>query len=59
MPGPVKPVHARPWVGAAEHGDFVAQQEKFDVVCGEGAAHQEDQYEYRVARGPMLRQHAS
>src|SRR3954449_1744626 len=36
---PVRPVHARPWVGAAQDGDFVAQHEKLDVLGGGGAAH--------------------
>ena len=43
--GPVGPVQAWPWVGAAQHGDFVAQHEELDVLGGGRAAHQQDQPE--------------
>ena len=29
---PVRPVHARSWVGAAQNGDLVAQHEELDVL---------------------------
>ena len=38
--GSVGPVHARSWVGAAEHSDLVAEREKHDVFGGGGAGHQ-------------------
>ena len=38
--GPVRPVHARSWLGAAEHSDLVAEREKLDVLGGGGAGHQ-------------------
>ena len=38
--GSVSPVHARTWVGPAEHSDFVAQHEKLDVLGGGGASEQ-------------------
>ena len=38
--GPVRPVHARLWIGAAQDGDLVAQHEEFDVLGGGRAAHQ-------------------
>jgi hypothetical protein len=38
--GPVGPVHARSWVGAAQDGDLVAQHEELDVLRGGRAAHQ-------------------
>ena len=44
--GPVGPVHARSWVGAAQDGDFVAQHEELDVLGGGRAAHQQDQSEH-------------
>ena len=40
--GPVRPVHARSWVGAAQDGDLVAQHEELDVLGG-GRAAQQDQ----------------
>jgi hypothetical protein len=36
--GPVRPVQARPRVGAAQDGDLVPEQEKLDVLGG-GRAH--------------------
>ena len=30
--GPVRPVHAWSWVGAAQDGDLVAQHEELDVL---------------------------
>ena len=36
--GPVRPVQARSWVGAAEYGDLVPQHEQFDVLGGGRAA---------------------
>ena len=44
--GPVRPVQARSWAGAAEYGDFVAQDEELDVLGGASAAHQQDQTEH-------------
>ena len=38
--GPVGPVHARSWVGAAQDGDLVAQHEELDVLRGGRAAQQ-------------------
>ena len=38
--GPVRPVHAWSWVGAAEDGDLVPQHEELDVLGGGRAAHQ-------------------
>ena len=35
--GPVRPVQARSWVGAAQDGDVVAQHEELDVL-GAGRA---------------------
>ena len=43
---PVRPVHAWPWVSAAEHGDFVAQDKELDVLRGGRAARQQDQPEH-------------
>src|SRR4029078_8678880 len=37
--GPVRPVHAWSWVGAAQDGDLVAQHEELDVLRGGRAAH--------------------
>ena len=37
--GPVRPVHAWSWVGAAQDGDLVAQHEELDVLAGGHAAH--------------------
>jgi hypothetical protein len=42
---PVRPVHAWSWVGAAEHGDLVAQHEELDVLGGGRATRQQDQPE--------------
>ena len=42
---PVRPVHARSWVGAAEDGDFVAQHKELDFLGRGRAAHQQDQPE--------------
>ena len=44
--GPVRPVQARSWVGAAQHGDLVAQHEELDVLGGGRAAQQQDQPEH-------------
>ena len=44
--GPVRPVQAWSWVGAAQHGDLVAQHEELDVLGGGRAAHQQDQSEH-------------
>jgi hypothetical protein len=44
--GPVRPVQACSWVGAAEHGDLVPQHGELDVLGGGRAASQEDQFEY-------------
>ena len=44
--GPVRPVHVRPWVGAAQHRDLVAQHEELDVLGGGRGAHQQGQPEY-------------
>jgi hypothetical protein len=35
--GPVRPVHAWSWVGAAQDGDLVAQHEELDVLGDERA----------------------
>jgi hypothetical protein len=43
---PVRPVHARSWVGAAQDGYLVPEHEEFDVLGGGRAAHQQDQPEY-------------
>ena len=43
--GAVRPVQAWTWVGAAQHGDFVAQHEELDVLGGGRAARQQDQPE--------------
>jgi hypothetical protein len=32
--GPVRPVQPWSWVGAAEHGDLVAQHDQFNVLGG-------------------------
>jgi hypothetical protein len=42
----VRPVHAWPWVGAAQDGDFVPQHEELDVLTGGRAAYQQDQSEH-------------
>ena len=44
--GPVGPVQAWSWVGAAQHGDLVAQHEELDVLGGGRAAQQQDQSEH-------------
>ena len=44
--GPVRPVQAWPWVGAAQDGDLVAQHEELDVLGGGRAARQHDQPEH-------------
>jgi len=44
--GSVGPVQAWSWVGAAQDGNFVAQQEEFDVLGGGRAGDQQDQSEY-------------
>jgi hypothetical protein len=41
--GSVRPVHTRPWVGAAQHGDLMAQHKELDVLGGGRAAHQQYQ----------------
>ena len=38
--GPVRPVHARSWGGAAQDCDLVPQHEEVDVLDGGRAAHQ-------------------
>jgi hypothetical protein len=37
--GPVRPVHVWSWFGAAQDGDFVAQDEELDVLGGGRATH--------------------
>jgi hypothetical protein len=44
--GPVRPVHARSRVGAAQDGDFVAQDEELNVLGGGRSAHEQDQSEH-------------
>ena len=44
--GPVRPVHARTWVGAAQHGDLVAQHEELNILGGGRAGDQQDQPEH-------------
>jgi len=44
--GSVRPVHSWPWVGAAQDGDIVPQDEELDVLGSGHAAHQEDQSEH-------------
>jgi len=44
--GPVRPVQAWSLVGAAEHGDLVAQHEDLDVLGGGRTAQQQDQPEH-------------
>ena len=44
--GPVRPVHARTWVGAAQHGDLVAQHEELNILGGGRTADQQDQPEH-------------
>jgi hypothetical protein len=36
--GPVRPIQARSWVGAAQDGDLVPQHEELDVLAGGRAA---------------------
>jgi len=43
--GPVRPLQAGSGVGAAEHGDLVAQDEELDVFGGGRGAHQQEQSE--------------
>ena len=43
--GPVRPVQARPWVGAAQDGDLVAEDEELDVLGGGRATRQQGQPE--------------
>ena len=38
--GPVGPVQPWTWVGAAQHGDLVAQHEELDILGGGRSAHQ-------------------
>ena len=44
--GPVRPVQAWSWVGAAEDGGLVPLDEELDVLGGGRAAHQQDQSEH-------------
>ena len=44
--GPVGPVQAWSWVGAAQHGDLVAQHEELDVLGGGRSGHQQEQSEH-------------
>ena len=44
--GSFRPVQAWSWVGAAQYGDLVAQDEEFDVLGGGRSAHQQDQSEH-------------
>jgi len=44
--GPVRPVHTWSGVGAAQDGDFVAQDEELDVLGGGRATRQQDQPEH-------------
>ena len=44
--GPVRPVQARTWVGAAQDGDLVPQHEELDVLGGGRATRQQDQAEH-------------
>ena len=44
--GPVRPVQARPWVGAAQDGNLVAEDEELDVLGGRRATRQHDQPEH-------------
>jgi len=43
---PVRPVQARPRVGAAQDGDLMPQHEELNVLDGGRAAHQQDQSEH-------------
>jgi hypothetical protein len=44
--GTVRPAQAWSRVGAAEHRDFMPQDEELDILGGGRAAHQKDQSEY-------------
>ena len=44
--GPVRPVQAGTWVGAAQDGDLLAQHEELDVLGGGRATRQQDQPEH-------------
>ena len=44
--GPVRPVQAWTWVGAAQNGELVTQHPELDVLRSGRAAHQEDQSEH-------------
>ena len=44
--GPVRPVHTCSGVGAAQDGDFVAQDEELDVLGGRRATQEQDQPEH-------------
>ena len=44
--GPVRPIQARSWVGPAQDGDLVAQQQELDVLGGRRTAQQQDQPEH-------------
>jgi hypothetical protein len=46
--GTVRPAQAWSRVGAAEHRDFMPQDEELDILGGGRAAHQKDQSEYRT-----------
>jgi len=43
---PVRPVQARPRVGAMQDGDLMPQHEELNVLNGGRAAHQQDQSEH-------------
>jgi hypothetical protein len=43
---PVRPVHTRSRVGAAQHRDLVAQHEELDILGGGRATRQQDQPEH-------------
>jgi len=45
--GPVRPVQARTWVGAAQDRNLVAQHEELDVFSGGRATRQQDQPEHQ------------
>jgi hypothetical protein len=45
--GPVRPVHVRSRVGAAQHSDLKAQQEELEVLGGGRADREWDQSEHR------------
>jgi len=60
--GPVRPVHARSWVGAAQDCNLVPQHEELDVLGGGRSADQydqpehlrEDQIQERAPRGAVV-----